>query len=139
MIAVNRHVQIPEKELVFIFSRAGGPGGQNVNKVNTKVTLLFDVAGSPSLTEEQKAKILNRLSTRISRGGVLRVSAMRYRTQKANREDAVMRFVELVSRALKEKPRRKKTKVSRSAKKRRLREKKQRSMVKQSRQKVTSE
>ena len=139
MVEINQNMYIPEKELKFVFARASGPGGQNVNKVNTKVTLLFDVVRSPSLTDEQKAKIRNRLTNRISNEGVLRVTAMRYRTQKANREDAVKRFVELLSSALTEKPHRKKTKASRSSRERRFKAKKQRSRVKQSRQKVTSE
>ncbi|MCK5195085.1 MAG: aminoacyl-tRNA hydrolase [Desulfobulbaceae bacterium] len=139
MVEISQNIYIPEKELKFVFARASGPGGQNVNKVNTKVTLLFDVVSSPSLTEEQKTKIRNRLSTRISRGGVLRVAAMRYRSQKANREDAVKRFAELLSFALTEKPHRKKTKASRAARERRFQAKKQRSRIKQSRQKVTTE
>jgi len=92
MVEINENLHIPEKELKFVFARASGPGGQNVNKVNTKVTLLFDIVKSPSLTDVQKIKIRNRLSNRISNEGVLRVTAMRYRTQKANREDAVKRF-----------------------------------------------
>lgn len=139
MIEINNRLQIPEKELTLVFARSSGPGGQNVNKVNTKVTLLFDVVSSPSLTEEQKTKIKNRLSTRISKGGVLRVAAMRYRSQKANREDAVKRFAELLAFALTEKQYRKKTKASRAARERRFQKKKQRGRVKQSRQKVTSE
>lgn len=139
MVEISQHIYISEKELKFVFARASGPGGQNVNKVNTKVTLLFDVDTSPSLSQEQKAKIRNRLSTRISRGGVLRVTAMRYRTQKANREDAVERFAKLISFALTEKPHRKKTKASRAARERRFQAKKQRGRVKKSRQKVTSE
>jgi len=139
MVEVNQNLSIPETELKFVFARASGPGGQNVNKVNTKVTLFFDIVKSPSLIDEQKAKIRNRLTNRISNEGVLRVTAMRYRTQKANREDAVKRFVELLSSALTEKPHRKKTKASRSSRERRFKAKKQRSRVKQSRQKVTSE
>lgn len=139
MVEINQYIDISEKELKFVFARASGPGGQNVNKVNTKATLLFDIVRSPSLSDEQKVKIRNRLSTRISKEGVLRVTAMRYRTQRANREDAVRRFAELLSFALTEKPHRKKTKASRSARERRVKAKKQRSRVKLSRQKVTSE
>lgn len=139
MIEVNQHIHIPEKELKFVFARASGPGGQNVNKVNTKVTLLFDVDTSPSLSPVQKSKIKRRLAGRVSKGGMLRITSMRHRSQKANREDAVNRFAQLLSFALKEKAYRKKTKVSRSSRERRFQAKKQRSNVKKLRKKVRSE
>lgn len=139
MVEINQYIHIPEKELRFVFARASGPGGQNVNKVNTKVTLLFDVDNSPSLSLEQKGKIKRRLAGRVSRGGILRVTSVRYRSQKSNREDAVKRFSQLLSFAFKEKAGRKKTKVSRASRERRFRAKKHRSSVKQLRKKVRSE
>ena len=88
MIDIQTGLSIPEGELTFTFSRSGGPGGQNVNKVNTRATLFFDVRNSPSLSEEQKALILERLKGRIDREGVMRVISQRHRTQGDNREEA---------------------------------------------------
>lgn len=133
MIAITNHVHIGADELTFKASRSGGPGGQNVNKVNTRITLLFDLAGSPSLTESQKRRIAQRLSTRIDKQGVLRVVSQKHRTQEANRRAAVERFVQLLAGAVKPIPVRKKTKVPRSADERRLKQKKQRGQLKKSR------
>ena len=133
MIEITAHTSIPESELTYRTSRAGGPGGQNVNKLNTRVTLLFDVADSPSLSQEQKRRILSRLSTRISKQGVLRVVSQKHRSQEANRQATVERFQRLLQDALRPRPVRRKTKVPRSAKERRLREKKERSALKQQR------
>ncbi|MCU0918492.1 MAG: hypothetical protein MUC88_28625, partial [Planctomycetes bacterium] len=76
---------IPENELVITASRSSGPGGQNVNKLNTRVIVLFDVTGSPSLSNEQKQEVLSRLATRIDKRGVLHVASQAYRSQEANR------------------------------------------------------
>ncbi|HMC82356.1 MAG TPA: aminoacyl-tRNA hydrolase [Candidatus Polarisedimenticolia bacterium] len=88
MIEIRDGLAIREEELRFTASRSGGPGGQNVNKVSTRVTLWFDVAGSPSLTAEQRSLIRSRLATRISKEGVLRVVSQQTRSQAANREAA---------------------------------------------------
>ena len=117
---------IPDEELSFETSRSGGPGGQNVNKLETKVTLRFDVAGSPSLAPEQRERLLARLPTRIDRRGVLRVTSQRHRTQAANREAAVERFVELLRDALREETPRKATRPSRAVARRRLESKRRR-------------
>jgi len=129
-------LHIPEGEFKFVYSRARGPGGQNVNKVSTKVTLLFDVTASPSLSAAQKQKIASRLTTRISKNGVLRIVAMRYRTQKANKEDAVRRFFSLLDIVLRQTPRRRKTKISTAAREKRMQEKRHRGKLKQTRQKI---
>ncbi len=133
MIEITDGVFISEEELVFKASRSGGPGGQNVNKVNTRVTLFFDVAGCKGLSEIHKQRILARLSTRANKDGVIRVVSQKFRTQKANRRAAVERFQELLRGALKTKPVRKKTKVPERARLRRLEEKKRRSMLKRQR------
>jgi ribosome-associated protein len=133
MIEITRDIFINEDELVFKASRSGGPGGQNVNKVNTRVTLFFDVAGCEALSGMQKQRILGRLSTRADKNGVIRVVSQKFRTQKANRQAAVGRLQELLKGALKTKPVRKKTKVPERARLRRLEEKKRRSMLKRQR------
>lgn len=130
MIRINNSLSIPANEISFTFTRAGGPGGQNVNKVNSKVTLWFDVDNSSSLSGHQKIRIKQRLAGRINKEGALQVSSMQFRTQKANREDVLRRFISLLSAALKEKPRRKKTRIPRKAKEARLRAKKRRGQLK---------
>ncbi len=130
MIEVTENICISEDELTFKTSRSSGPGGQNVNKLNTRVTVLFDVAGSSSLSDEQKRQIHSRLSNRIDKHGVLRVVAQKHRSQEANRRAAVERLQQLLQEALKPRPARKKTKVPTGAHERRLKEKKQRGLLK---------
>lgn len=133
MIEIMGNTFINEEELVFKASRSSGPGGQNVNKVNTRVTLFFDVANCESLSDLQKQRILVRLATRADKNGVLRVVSQKYRTQGANRRAAVERLQELLADALKIRPIRKKSKVSYAAKQRRLEEKRRRSLLKRQR------
>ncbi len=130
MIEINGRLRIPEEELSFAASRSGGPGGQNVNKVNTQVMLRFDVARSPSLSDWQRGRIMSRLKTRITKGGVLVLTSHRHRTQAANRNAVTERFGELLRDALKRKPVRKKTRIPRAVVERRLEAKKRRSRVK---------
>jgi ribosome-associated protein len=124
---------LPEEEISFVTSRSGGPGGQNVNKLETRVTLRFDLAASPSLSEEQRSRLRERLATRITRAGILHVTAQKHRSQAANREAALERFAELLREALREETPRRKTRVSRAAKQRRVDEKKRRGQRKQER------
>ncbi len=135
MIKVSNTLFIQEDELQFKASRSSGPGGQNVNKLNTRMTLLFDLENSPSLSQAQKELIKGRLSTRINNKGVLRVVCQRHRTQASNRRTAVERFVELLAHALRKRLPRRKTKISMAAKRRRLEEKARRSRLKQLRSK----
>jgi ribosome-associated protein len=130
MLRINDHLEIHESELDYEFARSSGPGGQNVNKVETKVTLKFDIEASRSLTDIQKTRITEGLATRITKDGVLRVTSQRHRTREANRHAAIGRFIELVDDALVIRKPRKKTKVSRAAKKRRLENKKRTSKKK---------
>ena len=139
MIDVTPGLAIPDAELSFAASRSGGPGGQNVNKVATKVTLAFAVASSPSLTDEQRRRILARLATRISKNGVLRVVSQRHRTQGANRAAALERFVALLAAALAVEPDRVPTRPTRVSRQRRVSEKKLRARTKQTRRRVEPE
>ncbi len=139
MIEINRHLEIPESELSFSSSRSGGPGGQNVNKVSTRVALRFDLANSPSLTEEQRERLLHRLSSRISKEGILQVVSQRHRSQSANKLDAVARFQQLLRAALAPRRRRVPTKVPKSAQRRRLQQKKRRAQLKKLRSGPTEE
>jgi len=133
MIEITGDILIRADELVFKVSRSSGPGGQNVNKVNTRVTLFFDVANCGSLSDWQKRRILTRLATRADKNGVLRVVSQKFRTQRANRNAAVERLQELLTGALKIRPIRKKSKVPYAAKRRRLEEKRRRSLLKRQR------
>lgn len=130
LIRITEDLSLPSEEVRFTFSRSGGPGGQNVNKLNSRATLWFDVENSPSLTAYQKLKIRRSLAGRINKDGVLQVAAEQHRTQKANRDDALQRFTELLAAALAEKKVRKKTRMSAGAREKRLQAKKRRSLLK---------
>ncbi len=133
MLRINDTLSIDESELDYEFARSSGPGGQNVNKVETKVTLKLDIEASRSLTDLQKDRISQGLATRITKDGVLRITSQRHRTREANRHAAIGRFIELVDDALAVRAPRKKTRVSRAAKRRRIERKKRRSDVKRMR------
>ena len=132
-ITITHNLEIPDSELQFRFARSGGKGGQNVNKVETKVELLFDVTGSPSLSIHQRELIMERLGSRIGNDGFLKIVAQESRSQWRNREDAVKRFADLLRNALKPKKKRIKTSSSKAGKQKRLDEKKRRGKIKQSR------
>ena len=131
MIVATPQLAIPEQELRFRASRSSGPGGQNVNKVNTRVTLHFDVRHSPSLTPEQKSLISRKLQTRINKEGVLYLHAQRAASQALNRADLVDKFCRLLREALAPRKVRKETRVSQRSIEKRLDQKKQRGRVKQ--------
>jgi ribosome-associated protein len=126
MIRITDQLSIPKDELKFTASRSRGPGGQHVNKASTRVTLGFDLINSPSLTSEQKQLVLDGLATRISKKGILRVISQKTRSQAANKEVALERFIELLQQA-------RPTRISRTAKQKRIDEKKKRGKLKQGR------
>ena len=128
--------QIPDAELSFRATRSSGPGGQHVNQTSTRVEVRWQVTTSPSLTEAQRERLLEKLSTRIDSRGYIRVVAEERRSQLRNREAAVSRLNELVQAALKKPKPRKKTKPPASAHRKRLDEKRQRSIQKQQRKPV---
>jgi ribosome-associated protein len=136
LIFINSHTAIPSSELTFRFSRSGGPGGQNVNKVETKVELLFDVAGSAGLNDEQKQLVLVREKNRIDSDGILSVTAQESRSQFENREAAVGKFVSILAGALAKRKKRVKTRASKASKEKRIEGKKLRGKKKQMRGRV---
>jgi ribosome-associated protein len=127
--------ELLENELVFTTSRSSGPGGQNVNKVNSKVTLQFDVMNSRILTAEEKEIIGRKLAARLTREGVLMISAQDKRSQLQNRDAAVAKFDKLLEKAFERKKKRKATRPSKAAVQDRIRQKKQRGEKKKWRQK----
>ena len=133
VIVINGRLSIPASELTFRFSTSGGPGGQHANRSATRVTLLFDVANSPSLTEGMRNRLLQRLSSRLDKDGVLQIQVSDSRSQHQNRQTAVARFQELLADALKVRKKRRKTKPSRAARERRLQAKKRRGQRKRER------
>jgi ribosome-associated protein len=133
ILEIAAGLALPEEEISYVTSRSGGPGGQNVNKLETRVTLRFDLAASPSLSDEQKARLRERLATRITRAGVLHVTAQKHRSQGANREAALERFTELLREAILEETPRKKTRIPRAVHRRRVEDKKRRGQRKQER------
>lgn len=126
--------RIRDDELLFSFARSGGPGGQNVNKVNTRVTLWFEVNRCQSLTQEEKLAVRGKLRRRIGEDGRLRLNVSAHRTQGANRAAAVEQFFELLAEAIFRAPPRRPTKKPRSADRRRLTEKRAQSDRKTQRQ-----
>jgi ribosome-associated protein len=133
-LTITSRVRIPLSELQFRFSRSTGPGGQHVNRSETRVELLFDVANSPSLTGAQRERILERLDHIIDREGVLHLTSSESRSQHQNREAVIARFRNLLQLALRRRSVRRPTRPSQAAVERRLEEKRRRSAKKKSRQ-----
>jgi len=136
VIRINDNLSIPDNEISFVASRSGGPGGQNVNKVSSRVTLSFDVGLSTALTDAEKAQILRSLANRVNKEGILQIVSQRTRSQDMNRMDALERFGDLLRRALAPKRPRIKTRVPAAAKRVRLEQKKKRTAIKRTRSKT---
>ncbi len=133
MIRVTPHIVLDERELRLQFIRAAGPGGQNVNKVATAVQLRFDIARSSSLPADVRTRLVALAGNRVNAAGELVITARRFRTQDANRRDAIDRLVQLIRRAAVVPRKRKPTKPSRAAKRRRLEAKRRQSDKKRGR------
>ncbi len=138
LIPINADLAIPASELHYHFSRSSGPGGQHVNRSETRVELLFDVTHSPSLSDVQRERITSRLANMLDGEGVLRIVASATRSQTDNRADAVTRFQSLLRAALQRRKRRIPTQPGVGARERRLTEKRTRAMIKSARRQVPS-
>jgi len=136
MIQVTPTIAIDENEIHQEFIQASGPGGQNVNKVATAVQLRFDVANFPSLPDEVRERLLSLTRRRITKEGVLVIDARRFRTQGANRQDAMERFVGLIRKAAQKRRIRRKTRPPLGSKMRRLEAKRRRAQTKRLRSQI---
>jgi ribosome-associated protein len=123
-------------EFEFITSRSGGPGGQNVNKVSSKVMLCFDIQKSALLSETEKGLILNKLANKINALGILQIVSQKERTQLGNKELCIEKFYAMIDKALTIPKKRRKTRPSKSAIEKRLESKRKLSEQKQNRKKI---
>lgn len=133
MLIVNRELRIPQEELHFSFARSSGPGGQNVNKVNSKALLRFQVLASPSLPPAVRDRLLRRHASRITSEGDLLLTSQRYRDQSRNVEDCLEKLRTMLLAAATPPKTRKPTKPSRGSIHRRLEAKRDRSRTKETR------
>ncbi|MCJ7737085.1 MAG: aminoacyl-tRNA hydrolase [Anaerolineae bacterium] len=136
MITITDDITIDEDEITFKFARSSGPGGQNVNRVETAAQLRFDVRRSTSRPEQVRQRLERLARNRITRDGILLINARRYRSQERNREDAVKRLVALVWEAAQRPRTRRRTRPSASVREHRLSGKKHRGQLKQQRNQV---
>jgi ribosome-associated protein len=134
MIAITETIAIEEREIVESFIRASGPGGQNVNKLATAVQLRFDVRHSPSLPAPVRERLERLAGRRLTRAGVLVITAQRHRTQERNRQDALERLIDLIRRAAVAPVPRRPTRPTLASRRRRLETKKRRAGIKGLRQ-----
>jgi ribosome-associated protein len=132
-VRVRPGLVIPGSALDIRFSRSGGPGGQNVNKVETKAEVRFDLAGTPLLAPEEKARAMAKLATRLTKDGVLAVSCERTRHRERNLNDALFRMGEILREALVRPKKRRPTRPTGASKRRRVDEKRRRSEIKRGR------
>ncbi|MES1156465.1 MAG: alternative ribosome rescue aminoacyl-tRNA hydrolase ArfB [Alphaproteobacteria bacterium] len=139
MIPVTETIALDERDLEERFIRAGGPGGQNVNKLSSAVELRFDLNGYTELPDDVRARLLVLAGRRASLDGVIVIKAQSHRTQERNREDALMRLMDLIERATHRPKPRKATKPTKASKQKRLDTKSRRGDIKAGRGKVRDE
>ncbi len=132
-IHIKNNLSIPERELTFTASRSSGPGGQHVNKVNSRLTLHFNVPECPALSPTQKKLLFSSLASRITTDGIFRLDCQKHRMQSMNRAELIERFSSLLRGALTPKQFRVATRISKSVKNRRLEEKKRHGQIKKKR------
>lgn len=133
VLIIDSRARIPRDELSYRFSRASGAGGQHVNKTETAVELLFDLAHTPSLDDDQRRRAMARLARYLDDAGVLHLASRSERSQRRNREEVTRRFITLLRQALAPAKRRRKTRPPRYSREARLRQKRRTSELKQQR------
>jgi ribosome-associated protein len=139
VIRINDQLAVRQSELVYRFSRASGPGGQNVNRTSSRVELVFDVDGSLSLSESQRALVRHRLASLIDGAGLLRLVSDETPSQWRNRQEVLARFQTLLARALRPSRRRIATRPTAASRERRLESKRRRSAIKWRRRRASPE
>jgi ribosome-associated protein len=135
MIQITHDIAIAEDEIRTTFIRASGPGGQHVNKASTAVQIRFDAVRSPSLPDDVRRRLFTLAGSRLTDEGEIVITSQRYRSQIRNREDAVEQLISLIREAARPVRRRRQTKPTAGAKRRRLEKKKRRSQIKRLRRK----
>lgn len=136
-LEISAGVVIPAREIRFRFARSGGPGGQNVNKVESRVELLFDLAASSAFSDAQRHRLESVLRTKLDDDGVLQIVVQESRSQWQNRETALARLADMIRVALIPRKRRVATKPSRGSKEERVRSKKKRGEIKRNRGRIS--
>ena len=135
-IPINKKFSIDNQDIQFIYKRASGPGGQNINKVSSAAQLRFDTS-TGSLPEDVRHRLIEQAKNRINEQGILIINANRYRSQEKNRQDAIDRLVALLKQAARKPPGRKKTKPTPESVRKRLEEKKKISQLKKQRDRTS--
>jgi ribosome-associated protein len=136
-MTINSKIQIPQSEIIFKASRSSGPGGQNVNKLNTKISAEVDIKNCGFLRPEQKEIVLRKLAGRLTKDNRLIVESQRFRSQKANRDFAVEKLTDIIENAMRKQKTRRPTRPTRTAVEKRLKSKKMKSLLKQQRREIT--